>query len=382
MRLAYISPLPPTRSGIADYSADLAPELLRQASVTFFTAQPEATTMAWQQPAEVAALNDYPRRRWEFDLTLYQVGNSRYHAAMYPLWRRYPGVAVLHDYVLHHLMAMLSYGRELGYELGAAGAWGVRFGRMPPLETLPLNRRLLNTSLGVIVHSRYVADLIRASHPQLPTTVIPMPIPSTTPPTDTAAVRAALGLPPEALVLGSFGQITPNRQPELGLRAFVRLQRRYPHLYYLIAGEAVGVDLSALLQTLPAAAQAQVLTRDYVTDRAQFDAYLAATDVVLNLRHPTMGETSGVALRALALGRPLVVFDVGWYHELPADVALRCPVLDEEALLTTLTRVLDSAATRVALSQAAGRYIADQHAPSAVAGRYITFLHALLAQRT
>lgn len=378
MRLAYISPLPPLRSGIADYSADLAPALARRTHLTCFTEQAATAIAGW---GEVADLSAYPRRRWEFDLTLYQVGNSRYHAAMVPLWRRYPGVTVLHDYVLHHLMAMLSYGRELGYELGAAGAWAARFGRMPPLETLPLNRRLLDTSLGVIVHSHYVADLIHATHPHLPTAVIPMPVPAPAWPLETATLRAALNLPPDALVLGSFGQITPNRQLALGLRSFARLQRRWPQLYYLIVGEEIGIDLHALIRELPAAAQAQVRTRGYVADRAEFDAYLAATDIVLNLRYPTMGETSGVALRALALGRPLVVFDIGWYHELPAGVALKCPALDEEALVEALSMGLDSAETRADLSQAARRYVAEQHVPTTVADRYIAFLTALIARR-
>ena len=51
-------------------------------------------------------------------------------------------------------------------------------------------------------------------------------------------------------------------------------------------------------------------------------------DVHVNLRSPTMGETSGTAIRALSLGKPLVVSDVGWFSELPGDVALKVPVDD------------------------------------------------------
>ena len=51
-------------------------------------------------------------------------------------------------------------------------------------------------------------------------------------------------------------------------------------------------------------------------------ALMAACDACINLRAPTMGETSGTAVRALALGKPLVVSDVGWFAELPDEVAL------------------------------------------------------------
>ena len=43
-----------------------------------------------------------------------------------------------------------------------------------------------------------------------------------------------------------------------------------------------------------------------------------------------MGETSGAAIRALSLGKPLVVSDVGWFSELPDEVALKVPVDERE----------------------------------------------------
>jgi glycosyltransferase involved in cell wall biosynthesis len=59
-------------------------------------------------------------------------------------------------------------------------------------------------------------------------------------------------------------------------------------------------------------------------------ALMAACDAHVSLRWPTMGETSAVVLRALSLGKPLVVSDVGWFSELPAEVALKIAVDDGE----------------------------------------------------
>ena len=379
MHLAYFTPLPPARSGIADYSRDLLPALQPLVDLTLFVDRPEEAAATWRNRFDVAATADYPRRRWEFDLALYHMGNNRQHTAIYALLRRYPGVVVLHDYVLHHLMATLGYGRELGYALGAAGAWGVRFGRIPPpIDSLPLNQRLLDTSLGVIVHSRYVAELIRAARPDLALSVVPMPVTLLPPVPAAAQLRAALGLPEDALVLASLGQITPNRQPALSLRVFSRLQRRFPNLHYVIVGEARDVAIGALIAELPATAQAQVHVTGFVDDPAQFDAYLALADVVLNVRYPTMGETSGVALRALAAGKPLVVFDLGWYHEL-SEGAVKVAPMDEASLVAEVARLLDSAETRAALGQAGRVAIANQHTPSAAAAAYRAFLESVLA---
>ena len=65
-------------------------------------------------------------------------------------------------------------------------------------------------------------------------------------------------------------------------------------------------------------------------DEERLWSLLAATDVSVSLRYPTMGETSGVVVRALSLGRPLVVSDVGWFSELPDEVALKVPVGGDE----------------------------------------------------
>ena len=54
---------------------------------------------------------------------------------------------------------------------------------------------------------------------------------------------------------------------------------------------------------------------------------IAAADIVLNLRYPTVGETSGTLLRALGLGRAVLVSDVGAASpNFPDDVCLKVPV--------------------------------------------------------
>jgi glycosyltransferase involved in cell wall biosynthesis len=81
--------------------------------------------------------------------------------------------------------------------------------------------------------------------------------------------------------------------------------------------------------------------REGYVDERRLWALMGACDVHVSLRSPTMGETSGTAIRALTLGRPLVVSDVGWFAELPGGVALKVPVGDEEvADLTAALRLL------------------------------------------
>ncbi len=379
LRLAYFSPLPPAHSGIADYSAELLPALAERADVTLFSDAPISPGGLPRRP-----LDAFPAERWAFDLPLYQMGNSAHHAEIYRMLRRFPGVTVLHDFHLHHLLAHLTlgagrfadYAREMAYALGDEAApllRDIRSGRAAnPLYEVALNERLLDSSLGLIVHSQTVAGWIRAARPAARVAVIPHLVV----PRPARSRRAALNLPPEAFLLAVVGQVTAAKQLPLALRAFQRLLAFAPQAYFLIVGEALPeVDLDETLRDLGLGER--VIRLDYVESFDAFVDWAATADVVLNLRYPTLGETSGAALRVMAAGRPLVVFDHGWYGELPDEVAVKAPPLDEEALLAALLELARDPERRAALGAAAARYVATQCAPAAVADAYVEFIAAL-----
>jgi glycosyltransferase involved in cell wall biosynthesis len=98
---------------------------------------------------------------------------------------------------------------------------------------------------------------------------------------------------------------------------------------------------------------------------------MAACDVTVNLRFPTMGETSGSVLRCLSLGKPVVVSDVGWFSELPDAVALKVPVDEfETRTLEAALELLAEPAARGAMSRAALEYVAREHDLERVADLY------------
>ena len=118
-----------------------------------------------------------------------------------------------------------------------------------------------------------------------------------------------------------------KRIPQL-LEAFALLRRRHPGARLLLVGGAGDrFDVGRRLERLGLTEGVERL--DYVPEERMW-SLMAACDVLVNLRYPTMGETSGSVIRALSLGRPLVVSDVGWFAELPDDVALKVPVDDFE----------------------------------------------------
>ena len=319
MRVAYFSPFPPERTGVADYSALLAPALGKHVDLVL------------QRRGRRRALRGVESR-------LYHVGNNPdAHAWIVDALRRRPGLVVLHDFVLHHLVAGMTIGRRDGHgylaamerEHGVVGrllAHGVLDKRIPPLwesrpQEFPLASFVIEHATGLVVHSRTVRDLARGAGYDRRIWVIPHPA---WPVPEIAPERRGAGL-----VIGCFGVVNASKRiPEL-LRAFARVRERHPEVKLLLVGPtSSGFDLDRRLQRVGLVEEG--LLRESWVDERRLWALLAGVDICVNLRNPTMGETSGSVIRALSLGKPLVVSDVGWFSELPEAVALKVPVDDRE----------------------------------------------------
>jgi glycosyltransferase involved in cell wall biosynthesis len=214
---------------------------------------------------------------------------------------------------------------------------------------------------------------VRALRPELPVAVVPMGVPLPALP-ERALARQRLGLPPDTLVLASFGHINPYKRIEPALRAFRRLREKFPEALFLLVGSiSPHLDLAGLIRRL--GLEDNVQATGYV-DTGAFNGYLAASDICLNLRYPTAGETSASLLRILGAGLPTLVSHTGAFAELPADVAIQVGVGEEEEdeLCTFLDYLAHHPDMRTALGKNARRYVTTQHTMEAAAEGYVRFL--------
>jgi glycosyltransferase involved in cell wall biosynthesis len=352
VKVAYFSPMPPERSGIADYSAHLLPALQKRIDV-------EVVRRGRKRPARGT------------DLALYHVGNNPdAHGWIVDALRRRPGVVVLHDFVLHHLVAGLTIGRRDGHgyldamerEGGVVGrllGHGVLDKRIPPLwesrpEEFHLAGEVLDLATGLIVHSRYVEERARAAGYEGPVWRIPHPA-WRVPPVAPAAIE---GSP----LIGSFGNVNASKRIPQLLEAFARLRRERPDARLLLVGAvSPGFDLDRRLQRLGLSDEG--IVREAYVEEDRLWSLMAACDVCVSLRSPTMGETSGSVIRQLSLGRPVIVSDVGWFAELSGEVALKVPVdaRETETLYAALELLARDDGARRSMSSAALELVRREH---------------------
>jgi glycosyltransferase involved in cell wall biosynthesis len=370
-RLDLVSPLPPVRSGIADYTLDLLPHLSSITDVRLIRlpGQPVTPEVAAAWPlADAADLGGSEASTPGADpgrLPLYQMGNNRHHEGVQELAMRHPGVLTLHDVVLHHLLLDVTLGRGdfygyrerlerdhgwIGEAVAVAKRWGA-YGRAP-IFALPAHRTLLRRQRGVLVHSEWAAAVVREDDPELRVRAVPMgvPLPPAASREAGLAMRRRFGLPEDAPVLGSFGFQTPIKRTVLGVRALAAPGLERVHL--LVVGEEA--PSAGLLE---AAHRAGVAARVHVTGYlpfADFASAIAAADFCLNLRYPTAGETSASLLRVMAAGRAAVVSDYAQFAELPDAIAIKVPSAPPAAGEEGLPQPAPTAPTAAAAAAEAG----------------------------
>ena len=360
MRVAYYSPMPPEHSGIADYSALLVPALRRRLDV------------------EVASRG----KSADGDVALYHIGNDpTVHGWILERLRRRPGVVVLHDFVLHHLVAGLTLGRKDrgGYlaamerDAGVVGrllGLGVVDGCIPPLwdarpEDFPLCGEVLELATGLVVHSHYVEQRARGRGYDRPVWRVPMPawpVPSIEP-TDVD------GSP----VFGAFGHMNGSKRIPQLLRAFARFRDSHAGARLLLVG-SVAPELDLDLRIDHAGLGDAVVREGYVSEERLW-SLIGRVDALVSLRSPTMGETSAMVVRALTLAKPVIVSDVGSFAELPDGVALKVSPDEREVdRLVAAMETLVQPGVREAMGSNADELASSEHDLEHVADLYAAAL--------
>ena len=355
MRVGFFSPLPPAATGVADYSAALLGALRKHGRVEIDDASA--------------------------DVALYHLGNNQMHGEIYARAMERPGVVVLHDAVLNHFflgtMEAGQYAEEFVYNYGewmrglAEDLWQhrSRSAADPRYFEYPMLKRIVARSGGVIVHNPAAARMVGRHAPEarifeIPHLFVAPEIPDAV---ETLRFRQSLGLGPRTLLAGVFGHLRESKRIPVVLRAMEIAWSAGVDARLLIAGECVSRDLNRALQV----SDPRILRTGYLPE-PDFWRYAAATDLCVNLRYPTAGETSGIAIRMMGIGKP-VAFTAGEeIARIPQNGCLRVDLGpgEEEILAGILVWLSSDREAAAEIGARAQNHVANEHSLEKVAAQF------------
>jgi len=375
-KLAYFSPLPPERSGISYYSAALLPKLAKYFQIDVITDPAHFSCQAMDQT-----------------VCVYQLGNSQLHLKDLEALLRYSGLVVLHDFYVSHALSTSEasfilgmdtasrFYRDHGY--GALASWCADQlrGTDRTIWRYPLNRELLKRASAVVVHGEEGRRLAQEFYCQSTAqfwNVIPHlkqidPVSSL----QHHQARSTLKLDQDDFIIASFGYLGTAKLSMLILEAFFLSKLSLNGKCMLIfVGACEDAELfKTMTQRIKTARAAGDLTAGVVItgwcSDQQYNAYLAAADLAVQLRTKSRGENSGAVLDCFAKGIPLIVNSHGSFADIPHNCVRS---LAEDCTADELAAAIDELAgdqhLRNSLVVAANELVVNQHAPNYCASLY------------
>ncbi len=368
MKVAVVSLLPPTKSGIADYARRLGRELAKHFDVVEL------------DPPDLNRID-------QCDVALYHMGNSAVHGPIYEAALAKPGVVVLHDAMLHHFalgwFLRKDYVKEFVYNYGewsrerAEDLWSQR--RLSAGDQRyfrhPLLRRLVERSRAVIVHNPAAASMARLAG-NAATSVYEVPHfieePPPASPQERGMIRSNLGVAEGEVLISCLGYLRPAKRVRALLDAVDLVSAPWR---LLLGGEFSTPEYEQALS--PRFDNKRVIRLPHVSE-SKFEGLLRATDIGVNLRDPSAGETSGLIMRMMAHGRPVLVTRSEENSALADDAVIRVDPGESETemLACYLQWLAEDADARAYFGQNAAAYVSRRHGLEAVTDRCRSILES------
>ena len=382
--LLYASPFPPMESGISDYSVVLVKTLAEYFDITLYTDDYEITE---------DSLKKFPvlrHRRGKddlsaFDYILYNMGNNvDFHGYIYETLLEHPGTVILHDMVLYHFVRGL-YKRlkneyytalyeRFGLDQFLAVKEAIKEGRSSDMSFAsahPMNMELLRSGCRIVVHSRYAEERIlktgligekdlcrinmiaqvEENEEQIPRDLL----------------YSRYRIPQDAKVICSFGYIMQTKHNLEVCRAVKKLAKKTGRkLCYVMVGQGEYADPEV---------DGKTVIKTGFTELAEFNSFIRHADLIVNLRYPSLGETSAAMLRILQLGKPCITNNGGWFSEIPDDVVKKVEISHlERNLEKALEELLLAPEKAGQLGARAAKYIEDEYSGKTIASKLYEFI--------
>jgi glycosyltransferase involved in cell wall biosynthesis len=389
--LAFVSPLPPTASGIANYCMEILPALSAHYEITLVVENPRVLDSALARQFAVLDHAQLMRQGSRFDRVMYHFGNSPFHYDYFQMLQAHPGIVVLHDIYLGD--CILSNRSQLGtaelYQaIYASHGWAAMADCAGPVTQAiglyPACGAVFTHSYGVIVHNGFARELLSqyfTKVPPLQLTQTPLARALKTLP-DKATARRTLGIADATRVFASFGLINQNKCVEELLEAWETsgLAQDASARLYLVGGCSNQDIEKRVRSSIARLVNSERVTLTGYVDNPLYDQYLSATDIAVQLRRESRGESSAAVLDCMGAGLATIINAHGSMTELPGETVIRLgDDFSVQELAQALRKLYDTPLAVASVSVAARAHVHKFHAPDVVAAEYREYMESSYA---
>jgi glycosyltransferase involved in cell wall biosynthesis len=367
-KVAWLSPLPPQKSGIAYYSYRLVKALRPYLDIDLYFDGPELAADL-KNEFNVFPLSGFQQRRHDYKEAVYHLGNnSVFHKEIYKLAWHFPSTIVLHDYNISAFMHDAFYlqadwrlyeealpNRNGDSDSKKLTAFMARLRRN--VGAFPMSDAVVNKSSKVIVHHRWVKDQF-PEHAAIH--VIPLYSHIERPPTQEQIddFKKRFQISDDQFLIVCLGFTNTNKLPQLQVAVAERLLAHGYPVRWLFAGETAP-EVKRLESQVQTGEYRENITFTGYLDETDYFSAVFSSDVVINLRNPSMGEGSATLMDALAAAKPAIVSDINQYKEFPDRVCWKLTHDGNEAelLFEYISVLLSNRNVREALSTNSADYV-------------------------
>lgn len=372
--MLYASPFNPMQSGISDYSEVLVKALQTEFKVTLLIRDYKMTNQELADTCDILNYDTDTIPYDDFDYIIYNIGNHpSYHDYIYRCCLEHPGMIILHDLCLYYLTIGVHgyYGDLFGTIYKQEGIQGLhRVKKAIKKESdnllqcnslaadMPLNKEILQSKNKFMVHSEYTYRKIletgyvekerikKINHIAL--------IDSNTEYIEKEKLFTKFGIPQDAIIIASFGFISSTKLNHIVCQGISEMADSLSQkICYVMVGEGTYVDEYV---------DGKKIIKTGYTELEEFNSFIKYSDVVINLRHPSMGETSGALIRILGLGKVCIISNEGWFAEIPDECAIKIGMDNIEHMLKEkIQKLIECPLLRKQYEQQAKEYIAREY---------------------
>lgn len=402
MKIAYVSPLSPIKSGISDYSEELLPFILEKFKVDVFTCKYTPINSEVKKNHSVFLIRKLEEKHKEYHCIIYHMGNNyEYHHEIFEAIKKFPGIVVMHDvsmqnYLLGKIINELGsieqytyymekvYGRE-----AMVIAEKTLSGKIspPPWETsqllkYPFNELMIKYARGILVHSSFAKNMMQKNYYCPPVRYTPFPA------TNIEAVsevrikelRNKYNIAQDDVIIASFGLMNKIKRIDSILYAIKEIKNLgYKQIKLLLVGRSEkAYNLKETINRLGLSKQV-IINKD--VSISEFKDYLRLSDICLNLRYPTAGETSAALFRILGFGKPVILTNIGSFAEIPKDccIHVRYDEFEINDIILAIKELLDNPTKRKEMGKNGREFVKKYHHPRETVKAYTKLIEQLIS---